>query len=188
MGQFQQIAPLYEKVLYLSTYWAAKCATCGHVDDAQRLLQVAQDEAHRWPLPTPAFGTFWDLRGFGMVIEASVFARKGRLRQAARLLRQALAQRLQARRQVASTPLARINLAAVELLLNKPMAAHEQLAAVTALDTLHDLRRDEAGPDRVEADTTRAKLIRGVPHHLLDACLADRIGTKIRVRQVTGDG
>jgi hypothetical protein len=135
-GQYRQLAPLYEKFLFTSTYWAAKCATAGQVDDAQRLLEVAHEEERCWPLPTPPFATFWDLRGLGLVVAATVCARKGKLRQAAKLLRQAMALEPAARRRLASSTLARINLAAAEILLNKPINAHQHLAAAAALAPL----------------------------------------------------
>jgi len=36
-GCYDKLAPLYQKFLYLSTLWAAKCSSCGLLNDA---LQV----------------------------------------------------------------------------------------------------------------------------------------------------
>lgn len=109
-----KLMPLYEKFLHMSLYGSAMCASSGYIDEALKLLAVAKNfEATR------TFETFVDLRALALTVSASCYGRKQKLCHAAKLLREAIALEGVPRRVHACSVIARVNLAAAMLQLNR---------------------------------------------------------------------
>ncbi|EKX53869.1 hypothetical protein GUITHDRAFT_132901 [Guillardia theta CCMP2712] len=110
---YKQVANMYERFLYLGNHAAAMAMDRGELLYAWKIISLVKEEEASWPCGRGTlFRNHWDLVGFTLVIIASLYFRNKRVRQSIKILKDCIKLEDHAKRSLACSKIARINLGA----------------------------------------------------------------------------